>query len=147
MSRNKGGRPLKIDQAILTKLEEAFLIGASDTQACFYAGISTRTLIRYEQRNPKYSHRKQGLKEQLLLRAKKKIATQITNDKDESTADSWRLLEKKDPEMKPVQKIEHAGLEGTPIPSILMNPKMKDAVKLFNEGLREQTINEIKKMP
>lgn len=147
MAKNKGGRPNKITKDILTKLEEAFMIGANNTEACFYAGISTRTLLRYEEKYPEYSQRKEGLKSQLLLGAKKKIATQIMDSKNGDTSDSWRLLEKKDPELRPVQKIEHSGAIATGSEGIDMSPKMKEAIKLFNEGLREQTINEIKAMP
>lgn len=147
MAKHPGGRPAKINKDVVTKLEDAFRVGANNTEACFYAGISTRTLARYEEKHPEFSQRKEGLKSQLLLAAKQKIATQILDKKDANTGDAWRLLEKKDPEMKPVQKIEHTGTIASGSEGIEMTPKMKEALRLFNEGLKEQVISEIKAMP
>lgn len=46
MIKNKGGRPTKMTQGTIKKLEEAFLRGLSDEEACLYANISKADTIR-----------------------------------------------------------------------------------------------------
>ena len=53
--KNKVGRPLKIDEVVLGKLEAAFNIGASDLEACKHAGINPDTLYEYQKRHPEYT--------------------------------------------------------------------------------------------
>ena len=49
------GRPKKITTDVLRKLYEAFLIGSSDEEACFYANIGLRTMYDFEEANPDFS--------------------------------------------------------------------------------------------
>ncbi|WP_230334267.1 hypothetical protein [Streptococcus suis] len=42
MMKNKGGRPTKMTQGTVKKLEEAFLRGLSDEEACLYANQPAR---------------------------------------------------------------------------------------------------------
>jgi len=55
---NKVGRPEKINDDILAKLEAAFKVGANDTEACEYAEIDPSTLYRYQQRNEEFCNKK-----------------------------------------------------------------------------------------
>lgn len=64
------GRPPKIDDVVLGKLESAFLIGASDRQACKHAGINPDTLYEYQKKHPEFTERKEMLKENPILKAK-----------------------------------------------------------------------------
>ena len=64
------GRPTVLTQEAILKLEAAFLVGGTDLEACCNAGISMSTLYLYCQNNPKFSDRKELLKNQPTLKAK-----------------------------------------------------------------------------
>lgn len=70
----KVGRPTKMDVATVTKLEQAFAIGASDTEACSYAGISRQTYYKYLKSNPEFVDKVQHLKVQMPMKAKNELA-------------------------------------------------------------------------
>jgi len=67
------GRPSKIDDQALQKLEDAFSQGFTNEEACLSAGISYKTLWRYEQENPEFRERKKLLKSNITIRAKKSL--------------------------------------------------------------------------
>lgn len=69
----KVGRPTKIDDIVLKKLEEAFAFGATDGEACFYADISHQTLYNYQKKNPGFIERKQALKKRPILLARQSV--------------------------------------------------------------------------
>lgn len=69
----KVGRPTKINDTTVKKLEESFAIGANDTEACSYAGISRQTYYTYLKHNPQFFDRVQHLKTKLPLKAKKEL--------------------------------------------------------------------------
>jgi hypothetical protein len=98
------GRFSKMTPETLQKLEDAFSNGAPDKEACLYAGISPSTLYSYQARNPKFSERKEQLKLTPNIAARRTIVASLG---DVNTAKWW--LEKKDPDMKPMSKIEHSG--------------------------------------
>ena len=54
------GRPTKMTPETVKKLEEAFAIGASDGEACFYSDISKETLYTYQDKTPGFLDRKRG---------------------------------------------------------------------------------------
>lgn len=60
-------------QEVLQKLEEIFLLGGTDTEACLYADISPATLYNYQKENPKFLERKLSLKETPFLKARRTI--------------------------------------------------------------------------
>jgi hypothetical protein len=64
------GRPTLMTPATVRKLEEAFLMGATDLEACLFAGIGRRTLYDYQEANPEYPHRKEELKQNPFMLAK-----------------------------------------------------------------------------
>lgn len=45
-------RPTKLNELTVKKLEEAFLIGATVEEACFYADISKQTYYNWSKENP-----------------------------------------------------------------------------------------------
>lgn len=102
--RNKGGRPKKIDKTVVSKLEDSFTNGFSDEQACAYVGISRTTLFRYESKRPEFRNRKAMLKLRPDIRAKLTVVASLGNPND-----AWRWLERRDPDFKPISKIEHSG--------------------------------------
>lgn len=46
MMKNKGGRPTKMTQGTVKRLEEAFLRGLSDEEACLYANQPCMIIAR-----------------------------------------------------------------------------------------------------
>jgi hypothetical protein len=77
----------------VSKLEEAFLWGCTDIEACLHADISRKSLYRYIEKNPDFSHRKETLKQSPVLRART-ILSQALDDKDLNTAN--RVLDRKE---------------------------------------------------
>lgn len=80
-----GGRPRKITDTVVAKLEEAFRMGCTDAEACLYADINPATLYRYCEQNPKFSERKETLKTNPVLKAKG-IQLQALEDGDKQVA-------------------------------------------------------------
>lgn len=105
------GRPTVMTQETIARLEDAFLNGASDKEACFHANISPQTLYSYQERNPEFTERKEQLKESLKLRAKLNIAKAITEG--DKTLSQWYLERKAKDEFSP--RSEVTGKEGTPL--------------------------------
>lgn len=73
----KVGRPNVIDDVVVSKLEEGFLYGLTDEQACLYAGISKATLHRYIDEHPEFWDRKEILKNQPKIDAKITLAKSL----------------------------------------------------------------------
>lgn len=108
MAKNPGGRPTIMTPEIINKLEEAFANGATDLQACFYAGISHQTLYNYQNANPEFIERKNGLKNHLQLIAKNVLAKSIRSGNE---ADAKWLLERKEKGDYSLRN-EHTGADG-----------------------------------
>ena len=79
---NKIGRPTKMNAETIKKLEEAFAIGASDGEACFYADISHQTLYTYQEDNPEFLERKNKLKERPVLLARQTVVKSLESNPD-----------------------------------------------------------------
>lgn len=108
--KSKGGRPTVMTQLLVNKLEEIFAIGGTDEEACLYAGISRQTLYDYQTKNPEYLDRKELLKENPFLKARRTIFQALNNPKDAQ----WYMERKKKKEF--TQKTEISGSEDrTPI--------------------------------
>lgn len=91
-------------ETTVAKLEEGFLMGLTDREACLYADINPSTLYRYCEENPDFSERKEHLKENVKMIAKKNIYTEIgAGDKQLS---QW-YTERRDPDFNPKQQIDH----------------------------------------
>lgn len=74
------GRPTKMTPETVKKLEEAFAIGASDGEACFYADISKETLYTYQDKTPGFLDRKNALKERPVLLARQTVVKALESD-------------------------------------------------------------------
>ncbi len=108
MEVNPVGRPKVMTPETISKLEEAFLVGATDKEACFVANISPATLYEYCKENPEYSERKEALKDMPKFLAKKNV-TEAINDGDKSLS-QWYLERKVKDEF--AQRSEHTGKDG-----------------------------------
>lgn len=90
----------KNEGRVVAKLEEVWAMGGTDLEACFYADISKDSLYRYLKEKPELSDRKEGLKHNPILRARKTIFSNLDNPK----IAKWYLERKKKDEFS--QKFE-----------------------------------------
>lgn len=74
------GRPTVMTPEVIQKLEEAFAWGCSDTEACLWADIATKTLYVYQEKNPQFAQRKADLKETPILIARKSVVMGMKRD-------------------------------------------------------------------
>jgi hypothetical protein len=91
--KNPGGRKAVVTAATLQKLEEAFALGCTDLEACFYADIGKSTLYNYQDANPKFLERKEALKQRPVYLARKVVVDALL-DNDRGIAD--KLLTRRD---------------------------------------------------
>ena len=94
------GRPTKMTPETLDKLRQAFLIGATNDEACAFAEIHRDTLYDYMKKNPNYSYLVEQYKETPILKAK---AT-VNKNLDDSKTAQW-YLERRAKEFKPKQDL------------------------------------------
>lgn len=74
------GRPTKMTEETVKKLEEAFLLGCSDLEACLYADISKQTLYNYQDKHPEFVDRKERLKENPVFVARRAVISEMKED-------------------------------------------------------------------
>ena len=118
------GRPTVMTTVTVNKLEQGFINGLSDVQACRYAGISRTTLFNYQEENPEFINRKEGLREDVKMHAKLNIAKKVmgTGKGDGDIDTSKYVLDRTDPDFKPKNKLE---IEG-----VLSQEEMEEQAKL-----------------
>lgn len=104
--KTKRGRPTKMTQGTLRKLEELFVRGLSDEEACLLADIGTTTLYDYCKENPEFSERKELLKQRVKTRAKLNISKAI--EEGDIDLSKW-YLERRDNDFKAKQAVTHDG--------------------------------------
>lgn len=101
------GRPPKVTDEVLRKLEDAFLKGLSDREACFYADLAESTFYDYCKKHKDFSERKELLKENVKIRAKMNVADRISGgDIDLS---KWYIERKCKDEFSLKQEVQHSG--------------------------------------
>lgn len=119
-------------EAVLRKLESGFLLGFSDKEACFYAGIGTTALYDYQKRTTGYAERKEAFKQQPAMTSKTTMAESV---KDPKWA-SWYLERKCKDEFS--QRTEHTSKNLSievkqVIPPEQMKRASKEILKVFKE--------------
>jgi hypothetical protein len=87
---NKGGRPTSMTEAVVSKLEVAFSVGANVTEACLVAAISRDTYYDFIKKMPMIADRFKELQQKPILAAKKRVVDAIVEDNDTATA-RWYL--------------------------------------------------------
>jgi hypothetical protein len=115
MKKDKGGRPTVMTDEVIRKLESAFLVGATDLEACVHADISKTSLYEYCQKNEEFAERKETLKNQPTLKAKM-IVDSALDDKDLNTA--HRVIDRKEGSKV---KQEITGANGGPVKMTTFN--------------------------
>lgn len=88
-----GGRPTKMTPARVQKLEQAFLMGCTDREACLFADIALNTLYAYCDKHPEFSQRKETLKTNPVMKARG-VVLEAIEDKDLGAAQE--LLKRKE---------------------------------------------------
>jgi len=87
------GRPTIFTPDVIQKLEEAFLLGCTDLEACFAADISKSSLYNYCNDNPEFLERKEALKQNPVHKARRVILNAL-DDNDVNTA--HRIIDRKE---------------------------------------------------
>lgn len=77
IERLKMGRPTKMTDDIIGKLEAAFMMWFTDEEACLYADIHVDTLYAYCKKNPEFSERKERLKKSLRAVVKSNLSREL----------------------------------------------------------------------
>ena len=86
------GRPPLITEKVVKELENHFLNGLTDEQACSLVSISKQTLYNYCEAHPSFFDRKEMLKKRVDITAKQKLV-ELINQGDASSVKFW--LERK----------------------------------------------------
>lgn len=96
----------------ISKLEQAFLLGCGDVEACLYADISKTTLYNYQLENPEFVDRKEQLKENPILIARTTVVREIAEKGD--LALKFLERRKKD-EFSTSSDVNLGGQKGNPV--------------------------------
>lgn len=100
-------RPRKITDDVLRKLEEGFLKGLSDREACLYADVKSSTFYDYCKTHKGFSERKELLKEQVKMRAKINVSEKIAQG--DIGLSLWYLERRCRDEFSLRQEVAHSG--------------------------------------
>lgn len=73
-------RPTIMTEQVISKLEEAFLLGCTDLEATLYANIAPSTLYKYQDKNRAFVERKAQLKEAPILKARASVIRALENN-------------------------------------------------------------------
>ncbi len=75
------GRPTKMTEETVKKLDEGFSMGFTDSECCLYANISKQTLYNYCEEHKEYFDRKEELKKHPKLLAKRNVYNSLKEGK------------------------------------------------------------------
>ena len=92
------GRPTKLNDDIVVKLENIFKVGANVEEACSYALINKTTYYRWIKEDEGFATKMEAAQHYSNIVAKNVVVDSIVKDKDLSTAKWW--LEKKHPDFQ-----------------------------------------------
>jgi len=102
-----GGRPTKMTPETVNKLEEAFLLGCTDEEACLFAGISKPTMYAYQNGNEDFLNRKEVLKQNPFLQARR---VQMNDLLEGNSTIAQKVLDRKEG-----SKVAVTGADGGPV--------------------------------
>ena len=103
------GRPTVMTDEVIRKLEEIFALGGTDLEACLFADISKSTLYDYQVLHPEFVERKEKLKEEPILKARRTVVGAL----DQPNMALSYLERKKKDEFS--MRVENTGKDGTPL--------------------------------
>lgn len=128
------GRPSSLTPETIQKLEEVFSIGASDLEACFYAGISSTTLYNFQQAHPEFLERKKMLKEKPVLKARETVIKNLGN----TAVAQWYLEKKKRSEFAKEDPENKVNLTQINVQNVLTNPAVQENLRQLEETIKKQ---------
>ena len=124
------GRPTVINAATVRKLEEAFKLDATITEACLYAGISRQTYYEHYREKQGFSDKIQRARMYPVMLAKSTVLKAI-EEGDAKMALRW--LEKRDS--------EHYGVNAQPrdeeMPKPPLSKRTLEAIRKFQTPPKE----------
>lgn len=126
-----GKKMTKLTPEVVTKLKEAFAIGATISQACYYAEIAESTYYDWVKKNEVLSEEFATMRSKLPLAAKHNIAQAIHNR--DLGLSRWMLERKEVDEYGERLKIEHSGN----IDSGGVHSEDKEAVEAYLKAIEE----------
>ena len=109
---NKGGRPIEFTEDVVNKLEQAFSLDCTVSEACLYADISRQTYYTYVDEKAKEGSKKKQLSdrfEELRQRPFLKARQTIIKSLDQPEHAKWYMERKKKKEFAPRQETEYSG--------------------------------------
>ena len=101
---NQVGRPRAIGPEELHKLEEAFMMGCTNREACFYANIAESTFYSYLKEYPEFQERIDMLKDYEKIKARMAIHKAL--DKGDKEMAKWYLERKVKDEFSTKQEFD-----------------------------------------
>ena len=103
--KKKRWRPSILDESIIKKLEEAFKVGSSITQACTHAGISLQDFYNRMEKNKEFFDKMESARNFPYIFSKEAIFKAI-NSKDPNVSAKYALefLKRRDPDRKDKQE-------------------------------------------
>ena len=101
--KNEGGRPTKLDEDTVKKLESIFKVGGTVEQACAYAGITRQSYYNYIKADEGFLTKMDNARFYSDIVAKNLVVDSIIKDKNLDSAKWW--LEKREFN-KPVNDIK-----------------------------------------
>jgi hypothetical protein len=115
----KVGRPSAMTDQVIAKLEEAWMLGCSDLEACYFADISKDALYDYQKLNPEFTERKERFKKHPTLIARRTVVRQINSDGDLAL----KYLERKERDEFSTKSELNTNLTFTQMPGIQIEAK------------------------
>lgn len=127
-NKSKGGRPTKKTLTTVRKLEEAFALGCTPTEAALFANISRETLYEWMRSDKEFSDRMESLKLKPVLRARQSMYNEL--EKGNVRLAMWYLERK-----RPKEFSLHYGAKQTESDRLREELSPEDQ-KLINRALR-----------
>ena len=115
------GRPTLRTPEIVKALEHAFSMGSTIEGACFHAGIAPSTYYSWCEKDAEFMERNHALKELQVLKALETVSIAIESDPSMA---KW-YLERRHPDFRPKQDIDHSGKVETPTTVTFVGVKPK----------------------
>lgn len=127
--KHAGGRPTVMTPVVVSKLEQAFSLDSTISEACFYAGITRETYYEFLKREPEYADRFEALRNRLVLKARETVAREIGKNYQNSMD---YLTRKRKNEFSTRQEL--TGAEGTPLTPTLTDEEKEKLLKLIKKS-------------
>lgn len=118
--KKKNGRPFKLNQDIVNKLEQSASLDCSISEMCFYADISRETYYNWSKTNKKLIDRLESLRNKPILAARQSVVNGLKDNPEFAL----KYLERKLPDEFALKtKFEHTGKDGESILLSIVNFK------------------------